>query len=406
MTKRIKLYYSVPDHFPAFRVDVSELFGVSLPARGVDVVWFMANNGPELVPSKTVFFEQICTLPLKFPGDGLFSKVISKLIYWLTDAFMMMIAAFRNFHILQTRDKYITAILGLVLCKVTGKKFVYWCSYPFPEHVVEIAKSRKGLVGGLQVLIGKMAHFLLYGFVMRFADHSFVQSQQMLRDIAAYGVPSERMTPVPMGVPPRLLDWAATRSLVVVPGRIAYLGTMATVRRLEMLIDAFSIVHRRFPSATFLMVGDGVKPQDRASLEQQAKDLGLGSAIQFTGFVSIEEAWTLAASAAICVSPFYPSQVLNSASPTKLSEYMALGRPVVCNDHPEQTEVIKDSGAGLCVPWGKDEFADAMLWMLEHPEEAEAMGARGPAWVAAHRTYPMIAEDVFRKYQQILRMDA
>ena len=170
-----------------------------------------------------------------------------------------------------------------------------------------------------------------------------------------------------------------------------------------MLIDAFALVHQHCPTATLLMVGDGVKPQERASLEQQAIALGFGEAVKFTGFVPIEDAWSYAASAAVCVSPIYPSPILNCGSPTKLFEYMALGRPVVCNSHPDQTAVIKESGAGLCVDWGVPEFAEAMIWMLEHPQEAEAMGAKGPAWVAANRTYPILAEMVWRKYQEILQ---
>ncbi|MGZ5620184.1 MAG: glycosyltransferase [Methylobacter sp.] len=403
---KIKLYYSIPDHFPAFRLDVSELVGVSLQEKGLNTEWFMANNGPGLLQRQDEFFQQTCVIPSKFPGNSKLSKVFSRLAYWLTDSWLMLSAAFRKFDILQTRDKYIVSVIALMLAKLTGKRFVYWCSYPFPEHALQVAKERSGPVKLMLVLNSKLASFLLYRIVMRFADHSFVQSQQMLQDIASYGVPVQRMTPVPMGVPPRLLGWAETHPVAIVPGRIVYLGTMASVRKLHMLIDAFALVHKARPMATLLMVGEGTKFQDRASLEQQAASLGLTDAVQFTGFVPIEEAWSLASSAAACVSPFYPSQILNSTSPTKLQEYMALGRPVVCNDHPEQTAIIKASGAGLCVSWNEQEFAAAITWMLDHPEEAEAMGRKGPVWVSANRTYPIIAENVWRKYQEILEVAA
>jgi glycosyltransferase involved in cell wall biosynthesis len=403
---KIKLYYSIPDHFPAFRLDVSELIGVSLQEKGLNTEWFMANNGPSLLPRRNVFFQQTCVIPPKFPGNSKLSKVVTKLAYWLTDSLLVLSAACRKFDILQTRDKYIVSVIALMLAKLTGKRFVYWCSYPFPEHALEVANQHSGMARLMLVLNGKFAYFLLYRIVMRFADHSFVQSQQMLQDIAAYGVPVARMTPVPMGVPPRLLSWAGTHPGIIVPGRIVYLGTMASVRKLHMLIDAFALAHQCCAAATLLMVGDGTKFHDRASLEQQVASLGLADVVQFTGFVPIEEAWSLAASAAVCVSPFYPSQILNSTSPTKLQEYMALGRPVVCNDHPEQTAIIKESGAGLCVGWSIQEFATAITWMLDHPEEAEAMGQKGPTWVATHRTYPIIAENVWRKYQEILEVAA
>ncbi len=43
-------------------------------------------------------------------------------------------------------------------------------------------------------------------------------------------------------------------------------------------------------------------------------------------------------------------EILRAASPTKLVEYMAMGKAVVANDHPEQKRVIEESGAGYCVP--------------------------------------------------------
>jgi glycosyltransferase involved in cell wall biosynthesis len=150
------------------------------------------------------------------------------------------------------------------------------------------------------------------------------------------------------------------------------------------------------------MVGDGDHAHERRDLEQRAASLGLGKSVRFTGFVPIEDAWSFAASAAVCISPFFPTKVLASTSPTKLVEYLAMGRPVVCNDHPEQSAIMRESEAGICVAWNVDEFADAIARLLEHPSEAEAMGAKGPAWVAANRTYPIIAEMVSRRYQSLL----
>jgi len=173
-----------------------------------------------------------------------------------------------------------------------------------------------------------------------------------------------------------------------------------------MLIDAFAAVRQHCPHATLLMVGDGDLPGERLALERHAATLGLVAAVSFTGSVPMEQAWAHAASAEICLSPFHPNFVLLSTSPTKLVEYMALGRPVVTSEHPEQAAILRESMTGLCVPWGAMEFADAMVWMLEHPREAALMGAKGPAWVAANRTYPIIAETVWRKQQELMEVTA
>jgi glycosyltransferase involved in cell wall biosynthesis len=151
-----------------------------------------------------------------------------------------------------------------------------------------------------------------------------------------------------------------------------------------------------------VMVGEGDTPDERFALESLVRSMGLADSVTFTGFVPIEQAWDLAASASVCLSPFYPTKILASTSPTKLIEYMALGRPVVCNDHPEQSAIIRDSGAGICTLWGAEHFAEAIVSLLDYPEQAEAMAARGPGWVSAHRTYTVIARKVHARYREIV----
>jgi glycosyltransferase involved in cell wall biosynthesis len=96
----------------------------------------------------------------------------------------------------------------------------------------------------------------------------------------------------------------------------------------------------------------------------------------------------------VCVSPIYPSPLFNCGSPTKLVEYMAMGKAVVANDHPEQLQVITESVAGYCVPWQEDAFAAAIVRLLEDPTEAKRMGERGARYVAQRRAYGLITDIV------------
>ena len=74
---------------------------------------------------------------------------------------------------------------------------------------------------------------------------------------------------------------------------------------------------------------------DEQFLQQKVKRLGLTESVVFTGYVPMFEAWGFVCKADVCVSPMFPTFILKSSSPTKLIEYMAMGRPVVVNDHPE-----------------------------------------------------------------------
>jgi glycosyltransferase involved in cell wall biosynthesis len=116
----------------------------------------------------------------------------------------------------------------------------------------------------------------------------------------------------------------------------------------------------------------------------------------------MNEAWGYIQCAKVCVSPFRPSPVLNSTSPTKVVEYLAWNRPVVVNDHPDQSKVLRESGAGIVVPYEIDPFARAIVELLKDEKKAEAMAAGGREYVRTHRSYDAIATQVEQVYADFL----
>jgi glycosyltransferase involved in cell wall biosynthesis len=393
------LYYSVVDPYPAYRADVAELFAVELYKLGLKTEWFMS-PGNKQVGKADVFANQIVHLPIALKSSFV---ILNKINYWISDSTRLITLLWRPVDAIQCRDKYWGSMVGLFIARIRGIPFFYWCSYPFPEHDAISADSHKGFRRTLGKIKAATRFFLLYRWICRRADHVFVQSERMKLDMHTYGIPLVRMTPVPMGVSAGIFDWTTKHKIPVIPNRIVYLGTLAAVRKLDMLLDAFFLVKQSLPTAKLIFVGDGDVPNERQVLVDRAVALGLDSDIVFTGFLPMEEAWTLSASAAVCLSPFYPTPVLASTSPTKLVEYLALGRPVVCNDHPEQSQIIAESGAGLCVEWSARAFSKAIVQLLREPVSAEIMAKLGPAWVAKHRTYPTIAKAIWLKYQSLVQ---
>ena len=105
----------------------------------------------------------------------------------------------------------------------------------------------------------------------------------------------------------------------------------------------------------------------------------------------------------VCVSPFYPTPVLNSTSPTKLVEYMYMEKAVVASDHPEQRLVLSESGGGICVPYEEKSSSKAVVELLQNPELAREMGSRGRRYVEKHRTYGKIASSLEDSYSRIVQ---
>jgi glycosyltransferase involved in cell wall biosynthesis len=228
----------------------------------------------------------------------------------------------------------------------------------------------------------------------------------MRLDVAAQGIALHKMTAVPMGV---RIDLCAvpdlSRSRRIVPSGVPcvlYLGTLNRVRRLDFLIRAFARVVAVEPRALLYIVGQGDHPEDRTYLENEAARLNISSSVVFVGQLPQQQALAYVQESDVCTSPFYPTPILQSTSPTKLVEYMAAGKPVVANDHPEQKRVIEESGAGICVAYDEDAFAAAILSLLEDPERSRAMGERGRRYVIEHRSYGAIADMVERRLLEIV----
>jgi glycosyltransferase involved in cell wall biosynthesis len=173
---------------------------------------------------------------------------------------------------------------------------------------------------------------------------------------------------------------------------LLYVGTLTKVRRLDFLVRVLALVRAKVPGARLYFVGGGDDPEDEQLLLREARRLGVSEAIVLVGQLSQVDALRYVREADVCLSPFYPTPLLNSASPTKLVEYMAMGKAVVANDHPEQRLVIEESRAGYCVPYDERAFAAAIVKLLRSPESAKSMGRRGRQYVLAQRSYFKIAD--------------
>lgn len=382
----------------ASRVDVADLFATRLANMNFSFDWVIFDPDPSPAWKKTQWHCGTAYVIGRSRWTGLVGAVHTKWIEFIGDLRTVWLVLGGSYDVVQVRDKFIVGALALVAAKLRRIPFTFWLSYAFPEsRLLDVAEGRGKMMWTR--CTGLFTGWLLYKIILPRADHIFVQSEQMRQDIAQKNIPLTRMTPVPMGVSEELLTLQAKK---IEPDTIVYLGTLARVRKLDVLIDALTILKRHCPKARLFFVGEGDSPADRAFLEAKAEQCGVRDAVEFTGMLPRQEALAYAARGAVCVSPFYPTPVLRSTSPTKLVEYLALGRPVVVNSHPEQQEIIANSGAGICVEWSAQSFANAISMLLHDRSAAERKGAQGREYVRAHRLYADIARRVAERYRALL----
>ena len=162
--------------------------------------------------------------------------------------------------------------------------------------------------------------------------------------------------------------------------RIVTTGRLHVKKNFPMLIRAFAKIAPQIPEYTLQIYGNG--PMQEA-LEQQIRESGLEERVLLMGRSDhLEQEIRDAALFA------FPSD--SEGMPNSLLEAMALGLPCISTDCPigGPATVIKEKENGMLVPVGDaDAMADAMLYMLTHPREAEAMGCNAAETVKVNDPY-------------------
>ncbi len=403
----LKFLFCSADKFPPFRVDVAVLFGEELASRGHGIDW--------ILQSEETCARSYCTQWKggrvwvgRTDNGGTRLCRLRKHIYNLFHSFKMLKLAHGNqYDFIQVKDQFLVALVGILAAKLNDTRFFYWLSYPFPEASLYAAEEGSARYPVFYRFRGMMFKFLLYKVIMPFADEVFVQSEQMKRDVAREGIAESKLTAVPMGVSMKKISGLVREEDACVTQdseeRVVYLGTLIRERRIDFLVRVMALVTKSRPGARLYLVGDGEDPEDTAVIRNEARRLNMEDAVVITGFLPQKDALKYVRGAKVCVSPFYPTPILNSTSPTKVVEYMALGRPVVANDHPEQEMVLRESRGGVCVAYDEAAFARAVVELLENPGEAEEMGERGRAYVLGQRSYEKIADLVENRYREACR---
>jgi glycosyltransferase involved in cell wall biosynthesis len=389
------------DPYPPTRVDVSVLFGQVLAQRGHHIDWILQSEAACAKPYRAQWGGGEVRVGATDLGQSLLRRLHKHALGIANDLRLFSSLRHGQYDVIEVKDKFLAGLLAVLARRLFRIRFIYWLSFPFPEYYLLRAKDGTARYPFLYVLRGGAFHWLLYRCLLPAADHVFVQSEQMRLDIAAEGIPIEKLTAVPMGVQAdrfTIGDRDAVRH--VLPAGVPcvlYLGTLDKVRRLDFLIRAFALVRDRLPTAQLFIVGRGEDPSDEVLLQEEVARLNLGASVVFVGQLPQQQALQYVREADVCASPFYPTPVLRSTSPTKLVEYLAMAKAVVANDHPEQRRVIEESGAGFCVPYEERPFADALLKLLQDPKLARDMGERGRRFCLEHRSYEVIADAVEKR---------
>jgi glycosyltransferase involved in cell wall biosynthesis len=264
--------------------------------------------------------------------------------------------------------------------------------------------------------------------------HLVVTVSDVLKDdLLSRGVESSRIVVYPNCIDPQVFDpdrfpADATRELrqrLGIPADAivaAFVGTFGQWHGADVLATAIRRMASdrsdwlRKTKLHFLFVGDGLlMPKVKEILGGER----LSELFTLTGLVRQSEAPAYIASADLLLSPHVPNADGSRffGSPTKLFEYMAMGKPIVASDLEQIGEVLSPSAhiiegrrpesvppdalAVLCAPGSVDDLVEGIALLVENPELRRRLGERARTVALSQYTWDKHVAEILERVARI-----
>jgi glycosyltransferase involved in cell wall biosynthesis len=346
--------------------------------------------------------------PTAKEGNSRFDYIFeySYALFWET-LFSWWIFLRHGFRVIQGCNPPDNIFLVALPFKLFGVKYIFDHHDVIPELYFS-KYERKGLLYKLQVWLEK-ATFRCSDVVM--------STNNSYREIAISrgGMREENVFVVRNGVDPK-----AFKPVPSNPARkqgkkylVGYVGTMSTQEGLDILIDvAQHLKNAGRNDVHFTCIGGG---PGLASLRQLTREKNLEDTVTFTGRIPEADLVEILSTADVCVNPDKPCPMNSMSTMIKIMEYMALGKPIVQFEGKEGRFSAQDASL---YSDGNDrvaDFAEKIVWLLDHPEERARMGEFGRRRIEKDLAWEYSVEKLLAAYEKafskvggkpVLRADA
>ena len=329
----------------------------------------------------------------KFTGE----TPVKFLSYWLL---------FRKYH--PDTILFVNGWLGLfpwyayLAARLCGAKRVLAIEHLLADSPEKVVGA--GLWNAWRRLIGYHARAIWRIRLAGLLSHTTITVSNAVRNklIQDYGYPRAKTVAILNGVD--LQHYARSKSsssagkktelgLVESDPIVLCISNLNPQKRIDVLLDAFFIVSRNHPRARCIILGSG--PLESV-LQRKAVELALGDKVMFKGHVSVVRSY-------LDVADLFVLSSDKEGLPLSLGEAMAYGIPCIATDVGGNKEIVSHGETGLLVkPRSPEQLAEAIEYLLAHPEERSRMGVNARRRVQGHFNI----EDSMRRLKRVLLGDS
>lgn len=239
--------------------------------------------------------------------------------------------------------------------------------------------------GGRPLLHGKLLEKIEL-MNLKYADLVVVVSEALKDELMGRGVDEKRILVNPNGVdtdkysPEIKGDTVRQKYGLENKFVIGFIGTFGPWHGADFLVKAFALFCQQNPqqaeNVRLLMVGDGLKMTEVRELTEHHK---LQDKVILTGLIPQHEGPAHLAACDVLVNSTLPNPDGSPffGSPTKLFEYMAMGKAILCSNMAQMGEILQNEENGLLfTPGDKAGFCACLGRLIEDKSFTKLLGKK------------------------------
>jgi len=278
--------------------------------------------------------------------------------------------------------------LGFLL-KILGKRVIYDVHEDYEEKLKSRLKGPK-----VVRIIGAKIWWFIESFLSLAFDYiitadSHIDQKFNRKNVVIFpNVPSEEF-------------WIGLqRTKVSDKFRIIYVGSITRDRGILETIE--SLNHLKHKNVEFHIIG-GTEDKQLIEIFEKKPNVVWHGRVEWS---KLGEELANADLGVVLLQPvpaylYYPGENI-----VKLWEYLSLGLPVLISNFPKLEKLCKDIGFGLAVdPTDPRKIAEAIDYLIDHPEERKIMGANGKRAVVNEYNAENKLKDLLMVYEKILSIN-
>ncbi|MBE3128509.1 MAG: glycosyltransferase family 4 protein, partial [Actinobacteria bacterium] len=179
---------------------------------------------------------------------------------------------------------------------------------------------------------------------------------------------------------------------------LIYVGGLTEIRGIVQIVQALELVDSN-KQLKLIMYGKFDPPE----FELEVRSLKEFERVEYLGWVEPEKIPELLTKVDVGIVVLHPISNYLTSLPIKLFEYMSAGLPVVASNFSLWKEIVDGNCCGICVdPLKPKEIAEAIEYLMGHPEEARKMGENGRKAVLEKYNWENESKKLLKLYEEIL----